>query len=109
MSDNAKVTGQQSKATAGPWAIGLETDEESAQIITAEGWHLATVAHDPVMANARLIAAAPDLLAALEGLSGLLNDRPEDCYDADGGQTEELRQQLRTARAAIARARGEQA
>ena len=50
--------------TPGPWGIGLETDNERAQVIAADGSHICYVECDPVMHNAALIAAAPDLLAA---------------------------------------------
>lgn len=69
----------------GPWAIGIETDlPDSAQIIDADGWHLATVTLDPVDANARLIAAAPDLLAALEAALIAL-ETPDDLTDEERG------------------------
>jgi hypothetical protein len=48
--------------TPGPWAIGIETDNERAQVIDADGGHICYVENDPVMGNAYLIAAAPDLL-----------------------------------------------
>ena len=52
--------------TPGPWAIGIETDNERAQVIASDGGHIAYVECDPVLTNARLIAAAPELLAALQ-------------------------------------------
>ena len=76
--------------TPGPWAIGLDTDDHEAQIISADGWHLATVALDPLPANARLIAAAPDLLAALEAASNYI--------DALGGDGKSYRQTIARAK-----------
>lgn len=54
--------------TPGPWAIGLETDDTTAQVINDKGQHVAYVEIDPLPQHARLIAAAPELLAALRGL-----------------------------------------
>jgi hypothetical protein len=51
-------------------------------------------------ANARLMAAAPDLLAALKLLTKAANKHPDDC-------TPNLAKALEAARAAIAKARGE--
>ena len=62
------------KHTPGPWAIGLQVDNERAQIITADGEHLCYVEQYPVLPNARLIAAAPDLLAALEAAQNQRGD-----------------------------------
>jgi hypothetical protein len=53
--------------TPGPWGIGAETDDESAQIISQDGGHVATVGVYPLGPNANLIAAAPDLKSAIEG------------------------------------------
>jgi hypothetical protein len=47
--------------TPGPWAFGIETDCERAQVIAADGSHLCYVECDPVPENARLIIAAPEL------------------------------------------------
>lgn len=53
--------------TPGPWALGVETDlPYSAQIIAADGSYIAVVECDPVEDNARLIAAAPLMLDALQ-------------------------------------------
>lgn len=94
-----------SKHTPGPWALDdnghdIRTHEDYWPIGCADGNLIAYVAHtDDVMgeANARLIAAAPDLLAACEAL---LNEArqffPMVCGDA-----------ITEAEAAIAKARGE--
>lgn len=59
--------------TPGPWHLGLRQAEQI--VYNAAGWAVAnaTVYHgkqdvEECKANARLIAAAPDLLAALEGI-----------------------------------------
>ena len=56
----------------GPWAVGIETDDNEAQIISADGQHLATVEQCPIEANAHLIASAPEMLAALKGAQSAL-------------------------------------
>ena len=58
------------KHTPGPWAIGLETDENDGhgQIISPEGEHIASVSMYPIVANARLLAAAPELLEACKAM-----------------------------------------
>lgn len=69
-----------SKHTPGPWTVGEDGD-----VIWGARWkgaitHVATVpfSKDPrVSADARLIAAAPDLLAALE----MVRDADNDCRD----------------------------
>lgn len=65
--------------TQGPWAIGLETDNERAQIIAADGSHIAYVECDPVWGNATLIAAAPDLLKALKTIANVPNPSDQWC------------------------------
>ena len=69
-------TETQTKHTPGPWAIGMDTDDESAQIISADGQHLATVEQYPLEANAALIAAAPALLEALRELQKAITNAP---------------------------------
>ena len=77
--------------TPGPWRIG---DAGFTVFGPPKPGALAeTIAPVKSRANARLIAAAPDLLAALEALAALPNKhRPEEMWEA--------------ARAAIARATG---
>lgn len=80
--------------TEGSWHIGLAATERA--IYGKYGEHIAILpdmlASDEVLGNARLIAAAPELLDALQTL---LNDSPA------GGDSYEQ------ARAAIARATGQ--
>ena len=47
------------------WAIGI-IGEESVEVINNEGCVVACVEHYPLMETARFIAAAPELLDALE-------------------------------------------
>lgn len=102
--------------TPGPWSVEAGLLGEGAHIFAADpkgckaDGDLVTVA-DLIenKANARLIAAAPDLLAALKGLGISANrDVPADglcfmdCYLKGHGHFEECA----TARAAIAKAEG---
>lgn len=48
-----------------PWATGLETNDFTAQVVSADGCHIATVEIDPLIPTVSLIAAAPELLAHL--------------------------------------------
>jgi hypothetical protein len=63
------------KHTPGPWSIDPYQDEDWRVNISSNGWNVASAYHmtdDPVnvddecMANARLIAAAPELLDVLK-------------------------------------------
>ena len=90
----------QPKWTPGPWRV---LNDEAIKVASSDG-SLATVTHihlrgrrdtSEVEANAHLIAAAPDLYAALDGLLGLL----------DAGSLYEP--QAYAARTALAKARGE--
>ena len=83
--------------TPGPW-FNVDHTEIRADYPNQNGTHVATIwAHgcDQTKANARLIAAAPDLLAALE-------TRLPVAASAYGAMTNDLD----AARAAIAKARG---
>jgi hypothetical protein len=95
-----------SKHTPGPWHVG-----KTAPCIVYDdnGWGVAnTVNHDryvyAMQANARLIAAAPDMLAALQAiLQGVKHDDTGDGYAEIVLSTDDAR----TARAAVAKATGE--
>ena len=115
------------KHTPGPWMIYDDgDDEDSSDIINVwiddrdggEKYDIAAMLLDrPVgerKANARLIAAAPDLLAALEGLVGWFGLYGYLLHTAfDSGEIDEsqldwlgLHKVLDNATAAIAKARG---
>lgn len=75
-------------------------------IESADGWHVASV-HGHVgpetkKSNANIIAAAPELLEALETLLAEVDDHQEDCP-----QTVATDEVLTKVRAAIAKAKGE--
>ena len=107
--------------TPGPW-ITVETrgpcapDQRGDKAIVAEfGQIIAEVFHRvgpddwaPVEANARLIAAAPDLLAAAELVYKYLEEDPP-TDDAPFDAWESWRTSITVLRAAIAKARGKEA
>ena len=87
-----------SKYTPGPWHTAGEQGVQirSAKDQIAKVW---TMRGNEWKANARLIAAAPDLLEALKEIVDA----------ADGAGWEQLDPSFKKARAAIAKATGEQA
>ncbi len=108
-----------SKHTKGPWSIAYETDitgiendpeNECVGMVDVAHVYMRTVP-GRTDANARLIAAAPDLLGALQMLlatSGEINEAPngllEMALDSDDQETRNQANAHLCARAAIARA-----
>ena len=100
------------KHTPGPWTIVGDTDAAEAYVCGLDGCEVAQLVdtvHPPAerLANARLIAAAPDLLAAC----GNVNEEWHLAHDAlKRGDTETVFKFLNSwqdaTRAAIARAEG---
>jgi gentisate 1,2-dioxygenase len=90
-----------SKHTPGPWKIvdawndHMVEGQNGEEIIWQDGPHGTPTINE---ANARLIAAAPDLLEALENLADYVDERAGD---------NECRP-IENARAAIAKAKGEE-
>jgi len=90
------------KHTPGPWVAecvgdtGGENPADVYMVFTADGY--AGIAGAMSEGNARLIAAAPDLLAAVNGYMAWAD--PEICHD------DELNAILESFRAAIAKATG---
>jgi len=84
------------KFTPGPWTEG---PDPLILIGGKDTHHQEVVAEAYTQADKKLIAAAPDLLAALEGLINVVEAEPEACgiYKAHAEK----------ARAAIAKAKGE--
>ena len=78
------------KHTPGPWTILSGTYENGKQFkVVGDESFYAMVGGDKqsmtsgeTLANARLVAAAPDLLAALEKAHGLLSDLESDIHEA---------------------------
>ncbi len=96
--------------TAGPWktrtsprgSVNNQIFQAKAEDLPIATIHLGTGTVINQIANARLIAAAPDLLAALEGLYNDAQDRGE-TTDDDGNEYDDWM----FAREAIAKAKGE--
>ena len=100
---------EQAKHTPGPWMMIKYPGDKCYTIRTREAYRAESgegpIGHIPIAeictdgqpdeANARLIAAAPELLAALENMSAV-----PDCYGPEATAA------LRHARAAIAKATG---
>ena len=91
--------------TPGPWLVTKEYDHQDDVIFAVEvegGQRVCDLMTDfpEDAANARLIAAAPDMLAALEGLLAH-EDMEESCYSPGYWQI------LQSARNAISKAKGE--
>ena len=88
--------------TPGPWHIGAPPPNGERTISTEKGLMVSVATTGlgvPTLANARLIAAAPDLLQALEAFIAVAGDYPE--------MEEFASPEMRMARAAIAKAKGE--
>ena len=65
------MTTEQATYTPGPWGTIRESDSNVISVTTPEGWPLADVGGDneeQALANALLIASAPDLIEALQDM-----------------------------------------
>ena len=77
---------QQPTHTPGPWRVGRKLS--NCVVVTAEGKDIGTVSINKYTdnaineANARLIATAPELLAALKTLVGLLDVQADEMEEA---------------------------
>ena len=91
--------------TPGQWRFYTEPQPNGCPIVGVDGLMVCMLAHtvnqpeqrEVAMANARLIAAAPDLLAALQGI----------CNEQDERQGYASHEAYDKARAAIAKATGD--
>ena len=95
--------------TEGSWHIGLAATERA--VYGKYGEHIATLpdmlASDEVTANARLIAAAPELLEALNVIARA-SERSEKLFGGSMSEVTRVFENItRVARAAIARATGQ--
>jgi hypothetical protein len=98
--------------TPGPW----EVDEPHQVWAPSAGEYVAitqvedreTIPRDQVEANARLIAAAPELLEAIKELLEVADPDSSDGYEMEWQWRETLERAQDRARAAIAKATGEQ-
>jgi hypothetical protein len=97
--------------TPGPWKVGdRQPDNHAVNVLDPRGFltaqaRAAGAGWDGAKANARLIAAATDMLAALEGVMRYCVT-PSGMPDVGKGRTEEQQAALNAARAAIAKANG---
>lgn len=94
--------------TPGPWEATDLTGKPvndpgvmSAKHCVATVW-INDISRKQAVANAQLMAAAPDMLAALREVEGFLNDQA----DADDGRPNDAMRHLMEVRAAIAIAEG---
>lgn len=103
--------------TPGPWAVNPFCAQVDCQKFCDDGtlvpvcqllWPTKYCSEDETEANARLIAAAPELLEALEDATMFLDlVRMRARREGDAGQAAEADDALNNARAAIAKAKGE--
>lgn len=108
--------------TPGPWRVETDIRNDHGRESEMVGWNIVSDAHEIVgcegieawfengEANAKLIAAAPAMLAVLYELESYFEDR-EDVVDGDYGQPEPNKEMtlLREVRDAIQKATGESA
>lgn len=103
--------------TPGPWEFSTTPQPNGCPIIGANGLMVAMLAHsinqleqkETALANARLIAAAPDLLGSLLGLIDAFSLGPLGCaakYGPDADLAEIERYAFESALSAIAKATG---
>lgn len=101
---NAFVAVPVPEYTAGPWTF--EKDVDGLFVIVADDRNPASILGDPddseVEANARLIAAAPELLDQCKILSAALAE----CYDWKEMEGEKIPEEFTKADAVIAKAEG---
>jgi hypothetical protein len=97
------------KHTKGPWRFSTKPQPNGCPIVGANGLMICMLAHtvnqpeqrETALANASLIAAAPDLLVALRAITDQLERIGDTRRDKDG-------QFIEDAREAIAKAEGSQ-
>ena len=88
--------------TSGPWekqTIGCYATIQPCDRNLNGGWAIASLCGDDALGNATLIAAAPDILVALERVVGICQESLKDHF---GDETAKI------ISAAIAKARGQQ-
>jgi hypothetical protein len=71
MSDNVSQDEAAGKHTPGPWVQTCESIDPDWHIVTTKGGAIVANVFAPQSSNARLIAAAPDMLEALRTMTAL--------------------------------------
>ena len=100
------------KHTPGPWVCekwGDGSNTEGCANVNSDTVEI-TIVSDIPEADARLISAAPDLLAALESLHAALNHHGEwddGCFYYNGHSASELQHHLRECQSVMSKARGQ--
>jgi hypothetical protein len=105
MNHERKITMTRTQHTPGPWHVDTCDDD---LVYSANGLHIATVGNEnqpdqsgeEITANARLIAAAPEMLETLEYFFNIMHD-----YESSRRKGY-VKLALDQARAAIAKAKG---
>jgi hypothetical protein len=95
----AEAQAKEAAHRQGPWHVSEYTDGRDALIYDEDGFEVARVCYQNRDANARLITAAPELYEAL--------DKIIEWYDNHHLRNEPAFQYYHSARAALAKARGE--
>lgn len=98
------------KHTPGPWHVQpgrlhLVDDANGQGVADTHNYWRADSTEEREQANARLIAAAPDLLAALTHLLDMMHPH---LLDLEGDMGRDLADAMQSARTALAKARGEE-
>jgi hypothetical protein len=85
MSDNVSKDRAAGKHTPGPWVQTCESIDPDWHIVTTKGGAIVANVFAPQSSNARLIAAAPDMLEALRAVAQWVDQRtethPADAWD----------------------------
>ncbi len=104
-----KTKAQKVKHTPGPWVAREQGEADQWAILTADrkGWVIGLIhngeQHIEVQrANLRVMTAAPELLSALERMTGEFLQQIQ--FSVEGGSLEKFNAALEQARAAIAKA-----
>ena len=96
--------------TSGPWkaSLAVVSNAPSVYVVTNGKWGAPNIAQVAEEANARLIAAAPEMLKALQAAEEYLMQQHGDCVDpsCDCEGNDEGKEVVTTIRNAILKAKG---
>jgi hypothetical protein len=93
--------------TPGPWTVEPRGNLKARQFVEAGEFRIAECITRDQEANARLIAAAPDLLATLERLANIADTAASVLWNINRVEAERFKADARLAHDAIAKAKGE--